>query len=69
MDCGDLALLRRYERARKEEVVALQGVTDSLHRLFTPNWQPLALLRNAGLNLTNRLPVLKDALIRYALAS
>lgn len=69
MDCGDLSLLRRYERARKEEVVALQGVTDSLHRLFTPSWQPLALLRNAGLNLTNRLPVLKDALIRYALAS
>lgn len=69
MDCGDLALLRRYERARKEEVLALQGVTDSLHRLFSPDWAPLSLLRNAGLNLTNRLPVLKDVLIRYALAS
>jgi len=69
MDCGDLALLRRYERSRKEEVVALQGVTDSLQRLFTPTWEPLSLLRNAGLNLTNRLPVLKDVLIRYALAS
>ncbi|WP_459949542.1 UbiH/UbiF family hydroxylase [Denitratisoma sp. agr-D3] len=69
MDCGDLALLRRYERSRKEEVVALQGVTDGLHRLFAPDWAPLSLLRNAGLNLTNRLPVLKDVLIRYALAS
>ena len=69
MDCGDLSLLRRYERARKEEVVALQGVTDGLHRLFSPQWTPLSLLRNAGLNLTNRLPVLKDVLIRYALAS
>jgi len=69
MDCGDLSLLRRYERSRKEEVIALQGVTDSLQRLFTPGWQPLSLLRNVGLNLTNRLPVLKDVLIRYALAS
>lgn len=69
MDCGDLALLRRYERARKEEVVALQGVTDSLHKLFTPTAAPLALLRNLGLDFTNRLPFVKDALIRYALAS
>lgn len=69
VDCGDLSLLRRYERARKEEVVALQTVTDGLQRLFAPQFAPLELLRNAGLNLTNRLPVVKDALIRYALAS
>lgn len=69
VDCGDAALLRRYERARKEEVMALQGMTDSLQRLFTPRLPPLSLLRNFGLNLTNRVPVLKDALIRYALAS
>lgn len=68
-DCGDLSLLRRYERARKEEVVALQGVTDALHRLFSTSVGPLGLLRNAGLNLANRLPVVKDVLVRYALAS
>ena len=69
VDCGDFALLRRYERARKEEVVALQGVTDALYRLFSPAWRPLSLLRNFGLNITNRAPVIKDVLIRYALAS
>jgi 2-octaprenylphenol hydroxylase len=69
VDCGDLALLRRYERARKEEIIALQTVTNGLHNLFTPQFPPLELLRNLGLNLTNRLPVVKDALIRYALAS
>ena len=69
VDCGDPGLLRRYERARKEEVIALQTMTDALHRLFTPTLTPLSLLRNLGLNLTNRVPVLKDALIRYALAS
>jgi 2-polyprenyl-6-methoxyphenol hydroxylase-like FAD-dependent oxidoreductase len=44
-------------------------VTDTLHRLFMPAWQPVSLLRNFGLNLTNRASVIKDVLIRYALAS
>jgi 2-polyprenyl-6-methoxyphenol hydroxylase-like FAD-dependent oxidoreductase len=69
IDCGDLALLRRYERARIEDVVALQGVTDGLHGLFSSTAPPLSLLRNIGMNLTNRLPVIKDTLVRYALAS
>lgn len=69
VDCGDLGLLRGYERARKEEVVTLQTVTDSLHDLFRPTEGPLASLRNIGLNLTNALPVVKDLLVRYALAS
>ena len=69
VDCGDLALLRGYERARKEEVVTLQTLTDSLHDLFRPATGPMARLRNLGLNLTNTLPVVKDLLVRYALAS
>lgn len=67
VDCGDLAWLRRYERARKEEVIALQSVTDGLQRLFSLPGQPFALLRNAGLNFTHRLPVVKDLLVRYAM--
>ncbi len=69
IDCGDLALLRGYERARKEDVVALQTMTDTLHDLFGPAAGPLARIRNIGLNLTNHLPVVKDLLVRYALAS
>ncbi|MCF8174782.1 MAG: UbiH/UbiF family hydroxylase [Burkholderiaceae bacterium] len=69
VDCGDLWLLRSYERARKEEVVTLQAVTDSLHDLFQPAGARLTRLRNFGLNLTNTLPVVKDLLVRYALAS
>lgn len=67
VDCGDRGWLRRYERARKEEVVALQLATDGLQRLFSPSDRPLSLLRNAGLNLTHRLPVIKEALVRYAM--
>jgi ubiquinone biosynthesis UbiH/UbiF/VisC/COQ6 family hydroxylase len=69
IDCGDLGLLRAYERARKEEVVTLQTVTDSLHDLFGPAASSLLRLRNFGLNLTNTLPVVRNLLVRYALAS
>ena len=69
IDCGDLGLLRQYERARIEEVMALQGVTDGLQRLFSAKASPVSLARNIGMNLTNRLPVIKDTLVRYALAS
>jgi 2-polyprenyl-6-methoxyphenol hydroxylase-like FAD-dependent oxidoreductase len=69
IDCGDFSLLRRYERARKEEVVTLQTLTDSLHDLFGPSADSLKRLRNLGLNLTNSLPVVKDLLVRYALTT
>jgi len=65
--CGDAQWLRRFERARKEEVVALQSATDGLQRLFGAPSAPLAALRNAGLNLTGHLPVIRDALVRYAI--
>jgi ubiquinone biosynthesis UbiH/UbiF/VisC/COQ6 family hydroxylase len=66
-DPGDPALLRRYARARAEEVAMLQYTTHGLQRLFRPQNAPLAALRNLGLNLTNRLPVLRNSLVRYAL--
>jgi len=68
-DCGDFSLLRGFERARKEEVFMLQTATDHLQRLFDVRRGPLVSLRNVGLSLTNHLPVVKDALVRYALAS
>lgn len=67
VDCGDLRWLRRHERARREEVAALQAVTHGLQRLFGAPQAPLGVLRNFGLNFVNRLPVIKDALTRYAM--
>jgi len=67
IDHGDLQWLRRHERARREEVVALQSATHGLQRLFEAPQMPVAALRNLGLNFVDRLPVLKDALVRYAM--
>ena len=66
-DAGDIRLLRRYERARAEDILALAWVTDGLQQLFAAPGGVAAKLRNAGLNLTNALPVLKNLLIRRAL--
>ena len=66
-DCGDERSLRAYARSRFEETLLLQATTHSLRRLFRPTNPALAGLRNAGMNFTNRLPVVKDMLVRYAL--
>jgi ubiquinone biosynthesis UbiH/UbiF/VisC/COQ6 family hydroxylase len=67
-DPGDLRLLRRYERARAADVLAMDATVHGLYRLFASGAQPIARLRNAGLNLTDRLPVLKNLLIRQAMS-
>jgi ubiquinone biosynthesis UbiH/UbiF/VisC/COQ6 family hydroxylase len=67
VDCGDAQWLRRHERARREEVVALQTATHGLQRLFGAPQVPVSALRNLGLNFVDRLPVIKDALVRYAM--
>lgn len=66
-DLGDPRLLARYQRARKEEVVLLQTATDAMRKLFAANTPGVAQLRNLGLSLTNKLPLLKSLFIRYAL--
>ncbi len=66
-DCGEARTLRRYARARAEDIALLQSTTHGLQRLFRPRHPSLAVLRNLGLNLTDRLPVLRDMLVRVAL--
>ncbi|HTP97064.1 MAG TPA: UbiH/UbiF family hydroxylase [Burkholderiales bacterium] len=66
-DCGDYRLLRRYERARREDILTLQFTTHALQRLFAADGRTAGWLRNTGLALANHLPPLKHALIERAL--
>ena len=45
----DLKLLRRYERSRKSDVLAMGAATDGLQQLFAHPQGPWALLRNWGM--------------------
>ena len=66
-DVGALSLLRRYERARREDILAMTVATHGLQRLFNNSVAPLAWLRNLGLDLTNRLTPIKTLLVKHAL--
>ena len=68
-DCGDARLLRRYSRARKEDILLMQIATDGLERLFAADFEPLRVARNLGLNLLDQLPVLKRRLMSHAMGN
>ena len=61
------ALFRRYERQRRAEVQSMLLATDSLNRLFLqpsplPRW-----LVSAGIRLTQRLPLVRQLCMAYAM--
>ena len=64
---GDLRLLRRYARARREDVTAMQFVTDGLDRLFASDAPGASWLRNAGMGLVEAQPWIKGALAERAM--
>lgn len=66
---GDLLVLRRYERARRESVLLMQTVCDGLQQLFNNQNPILKSLRNFGLGFTDALPWIKRQLIRHAMDS
>jgi ubiquinone biosynthesis UbiH/UbiF/VisC/COQ6 family hydroxylase len=66
-DCGDINLLRNYERARREDILSMQLTTDALKHLFINDNPLLRTLRNLGLKTTNQITPLKKMLVRHAL--
>jgi ubiquinone biosynthesis UbiH/UbiF/VisC/COQ6 family hydroxylase len=64
---GDDRVLARYARARKEDILLMQVATDGLARLFGANLEPVRIARNLGLNLLDKLPLLKRRLMSHAM--
>ncbi len=58
-DPGDSRPLRRYERWRKGENLAMAGSIDLLHRLFSARAAPLGHLRATGLGLIDKSALIK----------
>lgn len=63
---GDLRVLQAYARQRAEPVQRMQALTHGLHHLFAA--EHAGWLRNAGMSLVDRMPPLKAALVREAMA-
>lgn len=64
---GDARVLARYARARKEDVLLMQLATDGLARLFGTDLEPVRMVRNFGLNLLDKLPMVKRRLMAHAM--
>ena len=65
----DLKLLRRYERARAADVLAMGLVTHGLQRLFAQNGRAWAPLRNWGLSGFDRSGPIKHWMTRQAMGA
>ncbi len=61
--------LRRFERWRKSETLAMTAVTDGLNRLFVRDENLVRQARGFGMNLTQRLKPLKHWLISRAMGT
>ena len=66
---GDEKLLRRYERARKTQVLAMGWTTDSLQQMFAQTAEPWALLRNWGMRGFDRSGPIKHWAARQAMGA
>jgi 2-octaprenylphenol hydroxylase len=66
-DIGDLGVLRRYERWRKGDNLAMIFALDAFKRLFSNDNAGISTLRNVGLRAVERFTPVKHAFVRRAM--
>jgi 2-octaprenyl-6-methoxyphenol hydroxylase len=66
LECGDPALLKRYERWRSLDTFMVAAATDGLTRLFGIPGKTASAARRFGLGAVQRMPSLKDRFIGEA---
>ena len=66
LDHGAADVLARYQRWRRLDTALMAVVTDGMNRLFSNDMAPVRALRDFGLGVVDRLPLVKDTLIAQA---
>jgi len=66
LDPGGPEVLERYQRWRRFDTMTMSVATDGLNRLFSNHSDALRLVRDVGLGLVERMPMLKRMFIREA---
>ncbi len=66
-DIGRLSTLRRFERRRKGDNIAMLAAMDGFKRLFSNDILVLKLLRNTGLSWVNKIAPAKQLIIKQAM--
>ncbi|ALK07927.1 ubiquinone biosynthesis hydroxylase [Blastochloris viridis] len=66
LDLGGPEVLERYARWRRFDTLTMAAATDGLNRLFSTDAGPLRLVRDIGLGVVERMPGVKQLIIREA---
>lgn len=66
-DPGDPGCLRKYERWRKGENLAMLAAVDGLGRMYKIGSGPLSLLRRLGVDMLGRAPLAREIFVRRAM--
>jgi 2-octaprenyl-6-methoxyphenol hydroxylase len=67
LDAGAAAPLKDYERWRKTDTLLMAGFTDILNRLFSNNLVSVAVMRDFGIGIVDKIPPLKAFFARQAM--
>jgi len=66
LDIGALDILKRYERWRRFDALALAAATDGLNRLFSNDIAPLRFARDLGMGIVDSIGPLRRFFMRHA---
>lgn len=64
---GDFSILKRYQRERKGENLKMMAMMEGFKRLFASVNPIVSTSRNIGMSSINRIPALKNAIVKQAL--
>ncbi len=64
---GDISVLSRYEKMRRNENLRMMTVMDVFYRVFSNKILPVKFLRNLGLGLAERISPVKNKVTRMAI--
>lgn len=64
---GDRRVLRGYERARREDAASMGAATHGLRALYLSDAAIAKRVRNQGLNVLNRMPLVKALVMNHAM--
>lgn len=63
----DMSILKRYQRSRKSNNLAMMTMMEGFKRLFAANHLPTRWLRNQGMKTLDGLPALKKLVVKQAM--
>jgi 2-octaprenyl-6-methoxyphenol hydroxylase len=67
LDIGAPSLLEAYARRRRTDTLLMAGFTDLLNRLFSNNLSSVAVIRDLGIGIVDKIPPLKGFFARQAM--